>query len=672
MPRFAKPPLFRLLAITAVGLFPSLGALAAGPVIDEYPVGFSGNDPEGITLGPDGAMWFAESAFHAGRISTGASPTVTEYSIIFGTGFPVDIAAGPDGAMWFTEQNPDTIGRVTTDASHTVTDFSTPSRGAFPSPSLSGIAAGPDGAMWFGEQGIGKIGRITTGASPTFTEYAASGAEYIAAGPDGAMWFTDYSGIGRINTSASPVAVEFAVPTANAGTTEIALGPDGAMWFTEQTANQIGRISTDGSHTVTEYPIPTSNAGLQGIALGPDGAIWFAEKNANQIGRIGTDAAHTVTEYAVPTANSTPYGIAMGPNSTLWFTEQGVGKIGRVTVPTAMLSLTTAGNGTGTVTSSAPGIACGATCNATFGLGQTVTLTPAAASGTTFTGWSGGGCVGVAACTVTLNQATTVNANFVADSTSDITLVSALLPTSRSVQVGSAATFFGTMINASTDTTGANCTVAPVTSIPATFFFQTTDPATNALKGTPNTPITIAPGAAQSFLLSLTPTSAFAPTDVAFAFTCTNSAPASSSKGLNTLLLSGSVTAVPDVIALAATASNDGIVDIPGAAGTGAFAVATANVGATGAITASANDGVANLPVAITICQTNPVSGQCLSPPAASAPTTINAGTTPTFAIFVKGSGTVPFQPAANRIFVQFQDAGGAVRGSTSVAVRTQ
>jgi virginiamycin B lyase len=675
MERIARLRLLPTLVLMSASYLASIPAIAAtAPTIDEFSTSFSGNSPQGITLGPDGAMWFAESAFHAGRISTGASPVVTEYSIVTGSGFPVDIAAGPDGAMWFTELNPDTIGRVTTDVSHTVTDFPTPTSGSFPPPFLQGIAAGPDGAMWFAELGNNKIGRITTTASPSFTEYPTpgnGGAAYIAAGPDGAMWFTQAMSIGRITTGASPMVTIFST-TAASGNQGIALGPDGAMWFTEQSANQIGRITTDGSHTVTEYSVPTTNAGLQGISVGPDGAIWFTEKLANKIGRISTDASHVVTEYAVPTQSSSPFGIAMGPNSTLWFTEQGVGKIGRITVPTAMLSVTTHGNGLGTVTSSTPGIACGPTCNANFGLSEIVTLTATPASGTTFVGWNGGGCVGIGTCTVTLTQATAVTANFVSNSTSNIILVSALLPTSRSVVVGAPATFFGTMINASADTAGNNCTVAPTTSIPATFSFQTTDSATNGLTGTANTPVNITPGAAQSFLLSFTPQSAFPPTDVAFSFTCTNAAPATTSKGLNTFLLSGSATATPDVIALVATASNDGIVNIPGIMGTGAFAVATANVGATGTITASANGGAANLPVAITICQTNPTSGQCLASPSASVATTIGAGTTPTFAIFVKGSNTVPFQPAANRIFVQFQDAGGALRGSTSVAVRTQ
>ncbi len=45
---------------------------------------------------------------------------------------------------------------------------------------------------------------------------------------------------------------------------------------------------------------------------------------------------------------------------------------------------------------------------------------------------------------------------------------------------------------------------------------------------------------------------------------------------------------------------------------------------------------------------------------------------TPTFGIFATATGDVPFDPAKNRIFVQFKDGGGAVRGGTSVAVQTQ
>jgi hypothetical protein len=247
----------------------------------------------------------------------------------------------------------------------------------------------------------------------------------------------------------------------------------------------------------------------------------------------------------------------------------------------------------------------------------------------------------------------------------------ATLPTSRSVQVGVPATIFATIINSNSTQTATGCRIHPLSSIPATFVYQTTDPATNSLTGTLNTPADIPPTRWQSFVIALTPTGVFGPTDVRFGYTCTNTNVAPINIGLDTLLLSGSATPVPDVIALAATLKNDGIVDIPGATGTGAFAVASANVGTGGTITVSADTAGTVLPISLTLCQTDSGSGACLGSSAPSVTTTINAGGTPTFAIFVKGNGTVPFDPTANRIFVRFRDGSNVVRGATGVAVRT-
>jgi probable HAF family extracellular repeat protein len=250
-------------------------------------------------------------------------------------------------------------------------------------------------------------------------------------------------------------------------------------------------------------------------------------------------------------------------------------------------------------------------------------------------------------------------------------LVSAVLPSSRSVQVGVAATAFATVIN-STQANAVDCTISPLTSLPASFAYQATDPAANQVRGSPNTPVDIAPGAAQSFVFALTPTAPFPPTDVQFSFACANTEPAPVNTGLTTLLLSASNTPVPDIVALATTTTNDGIVNITGTNGTGAFAVATVNVGAAGNITARADTGGAHIPVTLFICQTDPGTGDCLAPPASSVTALVNNSATPTFGIFVQGIGNVPFDPGLNRIFVRFKDGGGVTRGSTSVALRTQ
>ena len=250
-------------------------------------------------------------------------------------------------------------------------------------------------------------------------------------------------------------------------------------------------------------------------------------------------------------------------------------------------------------------------------------------------------------------------------------LVASGLPSSRSVQLGDTASAFATIINMDTGAAATGCSIAPVTSVPAGFSYQTTDPATNGLIGTPNTPVDIAAGGLQSFLFAFTPTAEIAPTDVQLSYDCSNTDPAAVVPGLNTLLLSASNTPVPDIVALAATPTGDGIVHLPDGQGSNAFAVATVNVGLSDTVTATADTGSVSVPVTLSICESNPATGACLFAPAASVTTAINAGATPTFSIFVTGSGTVPFDPANNRVFVRFRDAGGVTRGSTSVAVQT-
>ncbi|PYO03662.1 MAG: hypothetical protein DMD91_00380, partial [Candidatus Rokuibacteriota bacterium] len=79
--------------------------------------------------------------------------------------------------------------------------------------------------------------------------------------------------------------------------------------------------------------------------------------------------------------------------------------------------------------------------------------------------------------------------------TANAVLVAAVLPSSRSVRVGVPATAFATIINAAT-TTAVGCTLGVSQSLPATFGFQSTNPATNQVTGTPNGPVDIPAGSA--------------------------------------------------------------------------------------------------------------------------------------------------------------------------------
>ena len=559
----------------------------------------------------------------AASASPARAQAITEFPLP-AIGTPEQIAAGPDGALWYTDDinlTQSNIGRVT--PSGAITTLVLQTRNSFP----EGIAAGPDGALWF-TLDQGSIARVTPAGS--VTEFPlpdpAGGALGIAAGPDGALWFTEENGnrIGRITISGA--ITEFTVPTAAAYPQGIIAGPDGNLWFTERNAGKIGRISPAGGFA--EFPIPTASAQPWSIAAGPDGALWFTEQAGDRIGRV--TPAGAITEFALPHPGSGPAGITAGPDGGLWFTEGLANAIGRIGTTGTIAEYPTP-----TAFSGPLGIASGPDGNLWFtekvahAIGRLVP--PPAAS----------------------------------------TIGAAVLPSSRSVGVGAAATVFATMINAGA-APASGCAIDLLSAVPAGLTYQTTDPSTNALTGTPDTPATIPAGGAQSFLIALDTKAAFLPTQIAFGFACTGAEAAASLPGVNTLLLSASATPVPDIVALAATPSQDGILDLPGAAGANAFAVATINLGAGGSIGVAFDTGNATLPVALAICQTVPATGACLAPPAASVTVAIAGHATPTFSVFAAGTGTVPFAPAANRIFVRFRDAAGAIRGATSVALRTQ
>jgi subtilisin family serine protease len=78
----------------------------------------------------------------------------------------------------------------------------------------------------------------------------------------------------------------------------------------------------------------------------------------------------------------------------------------------SLLNISETGNGSGTVTSSPPGINCGSTCYYSFGLNTSVTLTAVPSPQSIFTGWSGGGCSGSGTCIVTMSSGKSVTANF--------------------------------------------------------------------------------------------------------------------------------------------------------------------------------------------------------------------------------------------------------------------
>jgi streptogramin lyase len=334
-------------------------------LLSEYPAGVgvtagTGALPQEVTVGPDGDLWFTDEISGVFRFSpqalaplpcSAASPTIG-CEVSANAVAPTDIVAGPDGAVWFTQSAggnprdgrtwfPASIGRITTTG--TYTSYPVP-ESASKMPGLDAITVGPDGNLWFTETAVNRIGEITPRAvDPAIHEFplpagdrlapgvgsSITSADTIAAGPGNHIWFTEQgaNAIGVMSTSGALLS-KFTVPNSNLspapeGITE---GPDATMWFTESAANQVASITPEGRIKV--YPLPGAASGPGSIVYGPDGNLWFTESSGVASINPGTGK---VTLYRAHNAGSGPVGIAVGPDCTsIWFTEANADSLGRV------------------------------------------------------------------------------------------------------------------------------------------------------------------------------------------------------------------------------------------------------------------------------------------------------------------------------------------------------
>lgn len=250
---------------------------------------------------------------------------------------------------------------------------------------------------------------------------------------------------------------------------------------------------------------------------------------------------------------------------------------------------------------------------------------------------------------------------------------SAILPYSRTVPAGQTATAFVTIANpAASGGTATGCGLILHGANENAFSFQTTDPATNAVTGSANTPADIPAGGTQSFVISVNLAPSTFPSDLRIDARCTNRRTAPVITGVNTFRYLATSQSLPDMVALAATPSANGILELPSATGAAAFSVASINLATAAEITVTPELGTGTPAVgALEICRTDPGSGSCQTPRAASVTLTAGANESLTFGVFVRAAGVIANDPAANRVFVNFRNAGNLPVGGTSVAVRT-
>jgi len=236
--------------------------------------------------------------------------------------YPQGIAVGPDGALYVADQMNHTIrmispsGDVTTLAGAAGQPGTADGAGAAARFNLPmGVAVGPDGSVYVADSGNGTIRVIRGGVVTTL------------AGTAGRHWYDPIDGRGP--------AAHFRSPK------DVAVGPDGTVYVTDNRSHTIRMIrgdlvttlagafgrsgAIDGVGGAARFNDPC------GIAVGPDGTVYVAD-TGNQIirmirGNVVTTLAGALGEVGaddgrgVAARFSTPYGVAVGPDGAVYVAD---------------------------------------------------------------------------------------------------------------------------------------------------------------------------------------------------------------------------------------------------------------------------------------------------------------------------------------------------------------
>ena len=371
--------------------------------------GFAGGPPYEDAFSPNGSLLASVDPLNGYNLitmftvnaSTGAlTPVGSPVSPGAGTN-PGSVAFSPDGAVLVTANS----------GGHDLSEYTVSSGGV-----LTALATVPVGST----------------NHPTAVAFNAAGTLLAVADANDnvSVFSVDPITHALTEVSGSPFTIG-----SNLATRGLAFSPSGSWLAVMNNATDISNtvylLSVSASGALAAGPnspfMPAGQERLESIAFSPDGTLLAgADFLGAAVDLLTVNSSTGALANAPGSPFSTgggmfgsnePNAVAFSPSGGLLATVNNTNTISVFSVTEgssaqATLSVAKAGSGSGTVNSSPSGIACGASCSAAFNDGTQVTLNASPATGSTFAGWSGGGCSGSATCTVTVNANTAVTATF--------------------------------------------------------------------------------------------------------------------------------------------------------------------------------------------------------------------------------------------------------------------
>jgi virginiamycin B lyase len=244
----------------------AIGVLRHGK-IERLIKGRQNVEPLGLAVDSSGSVWYTDAPTQSiGRISANGE------TASFPLGTPIArlgrLAVGPDGAVWFAETTAYSITRLR-DGTLTRNTFASPRGGPF------GVAAGKDGSIWATLHAANQVLHIgTNGAMTEFdVPTPASGPTDIAVDAQGAVWFLEYRA-NKIGRFFNGKFSESAAPLKNCALTGLAIAPDGSVWFGMLREHSLGRLRGSAIKT---FPLPRPTARPYSVAVDPNGNVWYAD-----------------------------------------------------------------------------------------------------------------------------------------------------------------------------------------------------------------------------------------------------------------------------------------------------------------------------------------------------------------------------------------------------------